>query len=176
MRGSYDLHVHVAPDLIRRRIDDVSLARRCLEVGIAGVVLKSHYAATAERAAVVAGIVPGVDVLGAIVLNAAVGGLNTVAVEMAVRQGARVVWLPTFDAANETAGRGDPEPGVTLPVWAQLQIELRADGVDSEPITLLDDAGQLRQQARAVIHSTARHGVVLAMRYSQWSMPRSSSA
>jgi hypothetical protein len=162
VRGAYDLHVHVAPDLIRRRIDDVSLARRCQEVGMAGFVLKSHYAVTAERAAVVAGIVPGVDVLGAITLNAAVGGLNEVAVEIAARQGARFVWLPTFDAANETAGRHEPGPGVTLPVWAQLQIELRRDGVDPDPITILDEGGALRPEGRAVIAAAARHGLVLA--------------
>jgi hypothetical protein len=162
VRGAYDLHVHVAPDLIPRRIDDVSLARRCQEIGMAGFVLKSHYAATAERATVVSGIVSGVDVLGAITLNSAMGGLNDVAVEIAARAGARFVWLPTFDAANETAGRGDPAPGVTLPVWAQLQIELRKEGVVSEPIAVLDERGGLRPEARAVIAAAARNELVLA--------------
>ena len=53
MRGAYDLHVHVEPDLANRRIDDLALARRFAELGLAGFVLKSHYAPTAERAAVV---------------------------------------------------------------------------------------------------------------------------
>ena len=46
--GAYDTHVHVAPDVMDRRIDDLDLARRCAEVGLAGFVLKSHYVATAE--------------------------------------------------------------------------------------------------------------------------------
>lgn len=41
--GGFDLHVHVAPDVVERRIDDVQLARRFEEVGLAGFVLKSHY-------------------------------------------------------------------------------------------------------------------------------------
>jgi hypothetical protein len=45
--GAYDTHVHVAPDVMERRIDDLGLARRCLEVGLAGFVLKSHYVTTA---------------------------------------------------------------------------------------------------------------------------------
>ena len=53
VRGAYDLHVHVEPDLAKRRIDDLGLARRFAELGLAGFVLKSHYAPTAERAAVV---------------------------------------------------------------------------------------------------------------------------
>ena len=51
VRGAYDMHVHIAPDTVERIIDDVSLARRCQELGLAGFQLKSHYTSTAERAA-----------------------------------------------------------------------------------------------------------------------------
>src|SRR5262249_60059280 len=103
VRGAYDLHVHIEPDLAARRIDDLALARRFGELGLAGFVLKSHYVPTAERAAVVRAAVPGVDALGAIVLNNGVGGLNAQAVEIAARGGARIVWLPTVDAENEAS-------------------------------------------------------------------------
>ena len=96
-----DVHVHIAPDVVERRIDDVGLARRFEELGLAGFVLKSHYTSTAERAAVVRGVVPGIAVLGAIVLNRAVGGINPLAVELAAREGARTVWMPTVDSPNE---------------------------------------------------------------------------
>ena len=98
--GGYDTHVHVAPDVMARRIDDLSLARRCIEVGLAGFVLKSHYVSTAERAMVVRAAVPGCDVRGAVTLNATVGGLNPSTVEIAGREGASIVWLPTVDAIN----------------------------------------------------------------------------
>ena len=62
VRGAYDLHVHVAPDVPERRIDDVALAHRCAEVGLAGFGLKSHYTSTAERAQIVSAAVPGVRV------------------------------------------------------------------------------------------------------------------
>ena len=92
------MHVHIAPDLVERRIDDVGLARRFEELGLAGFVLKSHYTSTAERAAVVRGVVPAIATLGAIVLNRAIGGMNPLAVEIAAREGARVVWMPTTDS------------------------------------------------------------------------------
>ncbi len=101
VRGAYDLHVHSGPDVMPRRIDDSALARRFLDVGLAGYVIKSHYVPTAERAAVVRAAVPGVQVLGSLTLNRAVGGLNPLAVEITAREGARLVWLPTVDAANE---------------------------------------------------------------------------
>ena len=47
--GAYDAHVHVSPDVMERRIDDLSLARRFAAVGFGGFVLKSHYVPTAER-------------------------------------------------------------------------------------------------------------------------------
>ena len=33
VRGAYDLHVHIEPDLAKRRIDDLGLARRFKELG-----------------------------------------------------------------------------------------------------------------------------------------------
>src|ERR671914_2883708 len=111
VRGAYDVHVHVAPDVMRRRIDDVTLAERFADVGMAGFVLKSHYVPTAERAENVRKVVPGADVLGAIALNASVGGLNPVAVEIAARQGARVVWLPTVDCTNQRESRAQAPAG-----------------------------------------------------------------
>ena len=54
LRGAFDTHVHIAPDVVARRIDDLTLARRFAELGLGGFQLKSHYTSTAERAAVVA--------------------------------------------------------------------------------------------------------------------------
>src|SRR5580692_12208905 len=97
IQGGYDLQVHVAPDVIARRIDDLDLAKEFLAVGLKGFVLKSHYFPTAERAQVVTKAVPGIQAFGAITLNHSVGGLNPVAVELSGRSGAKMVWMPTVD-------------------------------------------------------------------------------
>lgn len=47
VRGGVDLHVHVGPDVVERRIDDLGLARSFRELDLAGFVLKSHYTSTA---------------------------------------------------------------------------------------------------------------------------------
>jgi hypothetical protein len=64
LRGAYDTHIHVAPDVVPRIVDDFTLGRRFAELGMDGFVLKSHYGSTAERAAVVRAAVPGVQALG----------------------------------------------------------------------------------------------------------------
>ena len=162
VRGAYDLHVHVDPDVIPRRIDDVALARRCAEVGLAGFGLKSHYTSTAERAQVVSTAVPGVHAIGTLTLNRAVGGMNALAVEVAAREGARIVWMPTVDSPAETAGRTKPREGDKVPLWARLQHELRELGLGIEPVHVTDVEGRLLPETRDVLRAIARHGLVLA--------------
>ena len=162
VRGAFDLHVHIGPDVVERRIDDVALARRFEEVGLAGFVLKSHYTSTAERAAVVRGVVPGVRAMGALSLNVAVGGMNPLAVDIAGREGAHTVWMPTVDAENETIGRSAPQPGETVPVWAKFQRELIADGIDVPAVPVVDADGAILPETRDVLGAIAKHGMVLA--------------
>ena len=161
LKGGYDLQVHVAPDVIERRIDDLDLSKEFLACGLRGFVLKSHYFPTAERAKVVARAVPGIAAYGAITLNHSVGGLNPVAVELAGRSGCKIVWMPTVDAANETAGRLDG-PNVKLPFWAKIQRELAATGIAPPPITVLDSNGKVSEPARRCIELIAKHNMILA--------------
>lgn len=159
IRGGYDLQLHVAPDVIPRRIDDLDVAKEFLDRGLAGFVLKSHYFMTAERAAVVRKAVPGIQSFGAITLNHSVGGLNPVAVHLAGEAGARLVWMPTVDAANETAGRSPS--GDHLPFWAAFQRQLDAKGISPSPITVLDDRGGIVPSARQCLEIIAEHDMVL---------------
>lgn len=161
LQGAYDLQVHVAPDVIARRIDDLDLAKEFLAMGLRGFVLKSHYFPTAERAQVVTKAVPGIRAFGAITLNHSIGGLNPVAVELAGRSGCKIVWMPTVDAANETAGR----PGGTnkkLPFWAQIQLDLAATGLNPPPMTVIDSAGDLTPVAASCLELIRKHDMILA--------------
>lgn len=160
--GAYDLHVHVAPDVPNRRIDDRTLARRFAELGLAGFALKSHYTSTAERAQIVAALAPGVEVVGTLTLNWAVGGMNALAVEIAAREGAKIVWMPTVDSPAETAGRTEPKPGDKVPQWARLQHELRELGLSVEPVHVIAANGRLLPETQDVLRAIARHGLILA--------------
>jgi hypothetical protein len=173
VRGAYDLHVHVEPDVMRRQVTDLQLGRRCRDVGLAGFALKSHYVPTAERAAVLNEAlnqealnqeVPGgkVRVLGALTLNASVGGLNPIAVEIAAREGARILWMPTLDAANHRAKHADLPPGATPPMWLALQRDLDAQGVTVPVVDVLDEAGRPLPAAVEVLRLAARHQLVVA--------------
>ncbi|HUA03672.1 MAG TPA: DUF6282 family protein [Solirubrobacteraceae bacterium] len=161
LRGAYDTHMHISPDVVERITDDITLAQTFKELGMAGMVLKSHYGSTAERASVVRAAVPGVDVLGAISLNRAVGGINPLAVEIAAREGARTVWLPTVDSVNESHER-EAAPGAKVPVWVKLQLELREQGIEIPPVPVVDRDGVVLPEVREVLGMIARHGMLLA--------------
>jgi len=181
IESGYDIQVHVAPDVIARRIDDLDLAKEFLAHKLKGFVLKSHYAPTYERAKVVTKASPGITAYGAITLNHSVGGLNPVALEIAGRSGNKIVWFPTVDAANETAGRSGNKivwfptvdaanetagrsdgPTDKLPFWAKIQRELSATGISPAPISVLDGSGKVSDAARRCLELIGKHDMILA--------------
>ena len=164
LQGAYDLQVHVGPDVIARRIDDIDCAKEFLARGMKGFVLKSHYIQTGERAQVVTKAVPGSRVFGAVTLNHSVGGLNPVAVEIAGRSGCKIVWFPTVDAENETAGRPGSElsGSAKLPFWAKIQRELAAEGISPPPLSVIDESGAVVEAARRCMERIAKHDMILA--------------
>jgi Family of unknown function (DUF6282) len=163
VRGAYDIHVHIDPDIIPRRITDLALAKRFNEVELEGFVLKSHYVPTTERASVVnAASGSSACAIGSITLNHGVGGMNACAVEIAARGGARIVWMPTVDAANEARELEGHVLGTKLPLWAVIQTEMRAQGLGLEPVRVVNESGEILPETLQVLRVIARHDLVLA--------------
>ena len=136
LEGSFDLHVHSAPDLTGElRMDALDTGRHAQEARMAGFVLKSHHYPTTPMALALSRIYPGLGVAGALCLNHEVGGLNPAAVEASAAMGARVVWMPTVSASPST-GR----PGLSL----------------------TDDAGALLPAVHEIIDVVGRHDMLLA--------------
>lgn len=106
LNGVVDMHVHTNPDLRIRKYDDFQLLDAGVKVGARAIVIKSHLGSTAERAIMANQynkIVNGVNdfqMIGSITMNYCIGGINPVAVENALKLGAKVVWLPTQSARN----------------------------------------------------------------------------
>ena len=100
MEGAVDVHVHSEPDLFPRIADDAEVARHARSLRFRAITLKCHSERTTSRAYLTQQLVPDIQVVGGIVLNRAVGGINPAAVEAALLLGGRHVWMPTVDAAN----------------------------------------------------------------------------
>ena len=94
-------------------------------------------------------------------LNNPVGGLNPVAVEIAARGGARIVWMPTVDAANEAAEHALRPAGAKLPLWASFRTSCASADRGAARARGGRD-GALLPAARAVLRVVAAHQLVLA--------------
>jgi uncharacterized protein DUF6282 len=106
LEGAIDLHVHSAPDVDRRRFDDLELARAAKRAGMGAILIKSHQNSTVERTWLVSQCVAGIRIYGGLVLNETVGGLNPSAVRLALEMGAREIWMPTRSARNHRSYHG----------------------------------------------------------------------
>ena len=152
LRGAIDMHAHSAPSLIPRPITDHDLGRFALDYGMRGFVMKDHDSATFHRAAHLKRSMPGIDPIGAIVLNRSVGGIDPYVVEAALHYGARVVWMPTNHSKHHDDYFGTPDS----PQLARRQPQLPGPGV-----TVLDENGCLTDDARTVIRMVADAGACL---------------
>lgn len=155
LTGLIDLHIHSAPDVQPRLADDIETARAAGAAGMRAILLKSHVTLTADRAYIAERVVDGVRVWGGLALNHAVGGFNPRAAEVALQLGARQIWMPTHDAANDAHYRHQPgglspldANGQVLPaVYEILSLIARAGAIlgtghlsIGETITLVDAA------------------------------------
>jgi microsomal dipeptidase-like Zn-dependent dipeptidase len=129
VEGAIDFHVHSGPDVSSRNLTDLEVAQLAARYGMRAVVLKSHVTMTADRAALVDELVPGVEVFGGITLNRPVGGINAAAVRaMAQMSGGRgkVVWLPTSDSAHHRTTFGMQGEGIRVAMDGTVTPETEA--------------------------------------------------
>ncbi len=127
LRGVIDVHVHAAPDTIRRSVDAVEAARLAKQAGLRGLVLKNHYEPTASWAYFARRQAPGMEAFGGVALNLPVGGINPAAVLRMTRVTGgwgRIVWMPTFDAENQVRYSRESRPFVPVSRGGRLLPEV----------------------------------------------------
>lgn len=118
LEGVVELHVHSSPDIRERAYTDFEMLEAGRRVGARAIVIKSHHGTTMDRAYLANEYNKKVygdndfTMYGGITLNYAVGGLNPVAVETALKLGAKIVWMPTTHAKNQMEKFGQ-EGGIT---------------------------------------------------------------
>lgn len=163
--GAWDLHVHTAPDVIGRKVTDHQLMQRLIACGMKGFAIKSHISSTTGRAKLMNEIHPAATAIGTITLNNAVGGINPFAVELAVMDGAKLVWLPTIDAKNESdhimAHTAIAADKTKMPFFAKFRVELAEKGKLQPPIFTLED-GNLSKNMLEVLDIVIEHNIALA--------------
>ena len=139
LKGVIDLHLHAGPDIRKRRLTYLEAAIQAREAGMKAILIKSHSTITADIASLIQPLVKDILVFGGIALNYPLGGLNPVAVETALKLGAKQIWMPTLHAANQYC----------------------YDGVKGG-ITVLNKEGSLKKEVVEILEILSRHDVILS--------------
>jgi hypothetical protein len=162
LRGALDLHVHGYPDAglsWRQRQDDLTLARAASASGMAGIVLKSHFWPTMDRAQILNSVLddPSFTVHSSITLNPLIGGVQATTVEAAAGHGARVVFMPTWGSRNDH-GHG----GVVRRAIIDREFPSFGTYLDRHAVRIVDDSGRLDPRAADVVRVCHERDLVLS--------------
>ena len=142
LRGSIDLHIHPGPDVISRRLDAMEAAQQARQAGMRAIVIKNHFYPTAPLAKLVRQLVPGIEVFGSLCLDHEVGGLSPAALKNSAELGAKIVWMPTFSAAN---ARRSP-----------------ASTSQTTGLSIVDSSGKLLSEITPILELVKQYDMVLA--------------
>jgi hypothetical protein len=170
LKGAIDVHAHFGPDSYDRQWDAFEIAKIAHERGMRGLVFKNHWSESAGLAYLVRKYddVPGLEVFGALALNATVGGINPQAVRyFAEVDGhyAKVVWMPTHDSELEVKYLKEARPyvmvsknGVLLPavlevldLIAQYKLTLATGHVEAKEMVQIVQEAKKRGIDRIII-------------------------
>jgi hypothetical protein len=139
LEGTIDLHFHAGPDVRERKLTYLEAAIQARDAGMKAILIKSHSTITADIASLIQPLVKDILVFGGIALNYPLGGLNPVAVETALKLGAKQIWMPTLHAAN------------------QYRYEKKRGG-----ITVLNREGSLKREVIEILEILSEHDVILS--------------
>jgi len=151
--GAIDMHCHSGPSVMPRQIDHIEALQEAAEAGMSALLFKDHfYSATpvTELLAAHYGHLK-VTMLSGVPLNDTAGGLNPYAVDHGLKLGARLVWMPTFSAANHI--RHDRN-GHRLPTSVPM--------LRPKMLTVVDEDGRIKDEVKQILDQIAEFDAVLS--------------
>ncbi|MEN3150062.1 DUF6282 family protein [Neorhizobium sp. IRAMC:178] len=102
LRGAVDLHVHSGPSTMPRQLDHMEAAEEAAAAGMRGLLFKDHHYSVAPVIPMMERLFGdrGLSMFSGLVLNNSTGGLNPFVVDAQLKMGAKLIWMPTAQAAN----------------------------------------------------------------------------
>jgi hypothetical protein len=158
LKGSVDLHCHSGPSVMRRYFDHYEALQEAASIGLKAMLIKDHcYSATPVTEMLNKHFSHfGVHLMSGVPLNNPVGGLNIHAVDHGIQLGAKLIWMPTYCAANHVRyHQAHSEFNDQFPKTDRLT-------VPPSPITVLDEAGRLKPEIGPILDLIAEADVVLS--------------
>lgn len=138
LEGMYDLHIHPAPSLQKRRFSALEAIKLASPKKMAGVIFLDHTYNTTTMAKTINEMNFHTKAFGTIMLNEAVGGLNPSVVEIALALGTTQIEMPTYSSKAHFDAYGNDQK--------IFPYKKRA-----KPMYLLDDKGRLIPEVEEIL-------------------------
>lgn len=152
LKGAIDLHCHSGPSVMPRRLNHVDAIREAEAAGLRAILFKDHYYSVTPVAELLKETInPKVHLFTGVPLNNTVGGLNPYAVEHGFKLGAKIVWMPTFSAANHIRHGHRKQ---LLPTKDKM--------LPPRALTVIDDRGALLDDVKIILDQIAANDAILS--------------
>ena len=138
LEGMYDLHIHPAPSIQRRRFTALEAIKLASGEKMAGVLFLDHTYNTTMMADTINEMGFQAKAFGSILLNEAVGGLSPSVVEIALALGTKQIQMPTYSSKGHQDAYGDDQK--IFPYKKRVK-----------PFYILDDKGRLIQEVEDIL-------------------------
>lgn len=150
--GAIDLHCHSGPSVMPRRLNHVDAIKSAEEAGLRAILFKDHYYSVTPVVELLKEIMPlKLELLSGVPLNNTVGGLNPYAVDHGFKLNARLVWMPTFSAANHIRHSHRKN------YLATKEAMLKPKG-----LTVVTETGELKDEVKVILDQIAEYDAVLS--------------
>lgn len=150
--GAIDLHCHSGPSVMPRRLNHVEAIKDAEAAGLRAILFKDHYYSVTPVAELLKETMPlKVELLTGVPLNNTVGGLNPYAVDHGFKLNARLIWMPTFSAANHIRHS-----------HRKNYLATKEEMLKPKGITVVTDTGELVDEVKTILDIIAGYDGVLS--------------
>jgi hypothetical protein len=151
--GAIDMHCHSGPSVMPRCIDHIEALEEASSVGMRALLFKDHFYSVTPVVELLKTRYAhlGVEMVSGVPLNDTCGGLNPYAVDHGLKLGARLIWMPTFSAANHQRHN-----------YRGHRLVTSQPMLPAKMLTVLDENGHLKDEVKFILDQIAEADAVLS--------------
>jgi len=153
LRGALDLHVHSGPSTMPRQIDHLEAAEEAAAAGMRGLLFKDHHYSVAPFIPLMERVLGdrGLAMYSGLVLNNSTGGLNPFVVDAQLKMGAKLIWMPTAQAANHIRS-----------AHGKVRLASNVQLMNSPALSVVDGYGNVLDEVKQILDMIAEFDAILS--------------
>lgn len=153
IKGAIDMHCHSGPSVMARRLDHIEALEEAAGAGMRALLFKDHFYSVTPVVELLKNRYAhlNVEMLSGVPLNDTSGGFNPYAVDHGLAMGARLIWMPTFSAANHIRHNYRGHSLVTARPM-----------MPAKYLTVLDEDGKVKDAVKEILDQIAQADAVLS--------------